>query len=392
VRTDFRETSPTLSGTCFGTDDLILARSVYESVFADIDPEWPNDPTGPLAAYWRAVDSHSAAYLIHLARVLWQLSNKNVTAKSFPILRNKVQMLLRPPSSTSYEETLIELEVASSLSERISPISFEPLVPAGLSNAPSKPTSPDYGLRLPDSDVTVEVTVWHWQVLRNWDVMTSELKTRLAAKLDRSGVRRHVSIELPLKASSDGILDVIAKTAIQEMSASATGELELDTTAGNAKIQWFEVPRFQSIDQVDFTQLPPGLDVAIVGACTVESVFGCSTQPIMNDRSIDDALRSLRKALDRKINQRHRSLPHVLTLGLGHQRLHWDWVLPMFAQRIWPNEKYKWISALCAFDPQRNWTLGAARTRLTFEWNPSATIPAPNSLRATAEAGASYHM
>jgi hypothetical protein len=144
VRTDFRETSPTLSGTCFGTDDLILARSVYESVFADIDPEWPNDPTGPLAAYWRAVDSHSAAYLIHLARVLWQLSNKNVTAKSFPILRNKVQMLLRPPSSTSYEETLIELEVASSLSERISPISFEPLVPAGLSNAPSKPTSPDY--------------------------------------------------------------------------------------------------------------------------------------------------------------------------------------------------------------------------------------------------------
>lgn len=173
VGTDFRETSPDLTGTCFGTNDLILARSVYAGVFADIDPEWPNDPTGPLASHWCAIDSYSAAYLIHLARVLWQLGNKNVIAKPFPILRDKVEMLLRPPSSASYEETLIELEVASSLSERISPISFDPLVPASLSNAPSKPKSLDYGLRLPDSDVTVEVTVWHWQVLRNWDAMTA---------------------------------------------------------------------------------------------------------------------------------------------------------------------------------------------------------------------------
>ena len=390
--TDFRKTSPDLTGTCFGNNDLIRARSVYASVFADIDPEWPNEPTGPLAAHWCAADPYSAAYLIHLARVLWQLSNKNVTAKSFPILCSKVKMLLRPPSVASYEETLIELEVASSLSERVSPVSFEPLAPADLSNAPSKPKSPDFGLRLPDSDVTVEVTVWHWQVLRNWDAMTSELKTRLAAKLNRPGLWRHVSIEIPIKASSDGILDVIAKTVIQEMLASTTGDLELDTTAGETRIRWFEVPHFQGIDQVDFVQLPPGLDVAIAGGLTVESAFGCSTRPIVNDREIEDALSSLRKSIDRKSGQRHHSLPHILTLGLGHQRLHWDWVLPMFTQRIWPNSKYKWISALCAFSPQRNWRLNAPRTRLTFEWNPNAAILVPDSLRAIAGAGASYHM
>jgi hypothetical protein len=385
----FLDASPQLAGTCFRADDLIAARSVYKDIFADLDPEWPNNPRGPLATHWRAESVYSVTYLIHVARVLRQLSNRNVTTKSTPILRTKVKTLLRPPSPNAYEETLIELEVAAALSERISPISFEPLVPPSLSDAPSKPRSPDFGLRLPESDVTVEVSVWHWQALRDWDSKINRLRTLLGSKLNKAGLRRHVHVELPIRLSDSDLKFLTAKTVLQQMAA-ATGELTVETNA-SAIMQWFEMPHFESIEQVDFTQLPPNVNSAVVGSA-IGSAFGFSYRPIVDDSWIEHCLPSLRKALDRKSAQRHESLPHVLTLGLGHHRLHWDWILPMFSQRIWPNDKYRWISALCAFSPQRDWQLNAPPTRLSFEWNPGATVRVPESLRGVAEGRETHHL
>lgn len=340
----FSTSSPDLAGTRFRVNDLIVARSVYADVFADLDPQWPSDPIGPLASHWLADGSYSATYLIHVARVLWQLSNGNITTKSFPILRDKVLMLLRPPTLAAYEETLIELEVAASLSERASPISFEPLVPDDLSDAPSKPRSPDYGLRLPESDGTVEVTVWHWKMMRDWDLMATELRNRLEVKLAKLGLHRHVAIELPIRLSNVDARNLTSSAVLQALS-SPTGELVRSTVVGDTRMQWFEIPHFQSVSQLDFTRLSSGMDTVTIGG-VVESAFGCS----------------------------------------------WDWVLPMFSRRIWPNSKYKWLSALCAFSPQRNWQLGAPPPKLVFDWNPGAEIPVPNSLRMMAQVGESYHM
>jgi hypothetical protein len=391
VGTDFRDNSPDLASTCFEAADLAMARSVYKAMFAEVDPGWPDNPIGPMGSIWLSHDTYSAAYLIHVAKILWQLSNRNVTAKSYPILCDKVKMLLRPPHVAAYEETLIELEVASGLSERISPISFEPFVPEELTNSPSKPKSPDFGLRLPDSDLTIEVTVWHWQTMRRWDSMVDELKKRLSAGMARAGLNGQISIDLPIKASGEQLLNTLTKAVLHNMKQETAGELVFDTHAGSAQISWNEIPQFQAADELEYPHLPANIQISAIGNVRVESAIGFSTRPIVTDGSIDGALTSLRKALDRKSGQRDPSLPHVLTLSLGHHRLHWDWILPMFAERIWPNEKYRWISALCAFSPRRNWTQGSRNANLTFDWNPGAAIPVPSSFRAIIEGGTTYH-
>lgn len=257
-----------------------MARSVYRDMFAELDPDWPSNPIGPLRSKWVSSDEYSAAYLIHLAQVLWQLSNKNTTEKSYQILCEKVRMLLRPPRDAAYEETLIELEVAASLSGRASPISFEPLVSAALANSPSKPKSPDYALRLPDCDVTIEVTVWHWEALQRWDRMVSELKKMLSNGMLKAGLSGQVSIDLPIRASSEKVLNSLAKAVLEAMAHAVVGELVFDTGAGNARIRWFEIPRFNSIEEFESANLPEGMNIAISGNLAVGSTIGFSVQPI----------------------------------------------------------------------------------------------------------------
>jgi hypothetical protein len=124
----------------------------------------------------------------------------------------------------------------------------------------------------------------------------------------------------------------------------------------------------------------------------IGNAIAFSTAPIFDDSSLEYIVTSLRRSVDRKSRQRHAAIPHVLTMALGHSRLHWDWLIPLFHERIFPNSKYKWMSALNAFTPQRNWTANTLPITSTFAWNPKATIAAPKSMHEIVEHRATFRL
>jgi hypothetical protein len=358
--------------------------------FADIDPRWPEKPVGPLASRWSHSDQYSICYLIHVATVL-RVLRMNVVGKSIRILREKAQELLRPPSQAAFEETLIELEVGAAMTNWTMPIWLEPLVPDGLAPSAPKPSSPDYAIKLPDADVTVEVTVWHWQRIQAWDRLRKELTKRLEVKLSGVELRRNLRIELPLDISNDD-LSTLTNPLLLERIVGEPGELVIATGGGDATIQWSDTPHFDSFESFKKTRLPEGVDMAVTGPIVIKRALGFSFKPIIDDTTFGAIVASLRKAIDRKSRQRHASAPHVLAMALGHHRLHWDWLTPLFAERIFPNNKYKWISALCAFTPQRGWRANSPLSNCTFTWNENAAILVPKSLHEIAENGATYRL
>ena len=58
--------------------------------------------------------------------------------------------------------------------------------------------SPDYGVRVPEGLVTVEVTVWHWEAYAAWHRMSGTIHTAFSARMLKRGVARNVRIELPI--------------------------------------------------------------------------------------------------------------------------------------------------------------------------------------------------
>jgi hypothetical protein len=226
---NFFNCSPTLEGTKFRECELLAARDTYRAMFADVDQQWPSQPVGPLASYWKRDDRYSVSYLIHVAKTL-RLLSFNVSDASMPILRQKAKELLRPPSESAFEEILIELEVGSQLTDWANPIALEPLVPNELKNSPRKPSSPDYAIRLPASEVTFEVTVWRWQRIHNWDNVRRELLKRLETKLAKFDLQRSFAIELPLHITTAD-LPILTSGSIVDKLIGDPGEATVETRA-----------------------------------------------------------------------------------------------------------------------------------------------------------------
>lgn len=386
----FFEITPDLIGTRFGEHDLEGAREVYRDLFRKLEIEnWPDNPVGALRVWWTQEGTQTACYLIYVASIFHRLC-RNVTSRSEQIFYEKSKRLFTELSDAVFAEQFAELEVAFILSHVMSPISFEPMVPVEQIGSANQPKSPDFGIRLPSGDIAIEVTVWHWQSLRDWDAAQEQISVRLGARLRRAGLARQVELGLPLHVQGADI-EAIASSGVVDTMRAPAGSTTVNLSDGEATLRWAELPVFPSFGEMAGSpQMAEGFGMGAVGS--TEKPFGFSVHPLFDERAFDEAATSLRKALDRKRRQTVDGLPNIIALGLGHHRLDWAWVLPMFAERIWPNLKYKWITALAAFTPERAWDQPTGTAMITFDWNPNAAIPAPQPLRDVAEGRATFHL
>jgi hypothetical protein len=151
----FLETNVSLQGTKFKQELLDAAKKFLVEIVTLNDHRWLKAPKGPLGSYWNQEDAHSAAFLINIADIFGVLQS-NVTERSIFLLKTKLKNLLRPRNDHEFNELFLALQFVRALSERVSPISFEPVLPDFLVFLGGRARGPDYCIRLPDGDVAIE--------------------------------------------------------------------------------------------------------------------------------------------------------------------------------------------------------------------------------------------
>jgi hypothetical protein len=377
----FLDHAPDLTGWTYSSDDLRYAREYLVSALTKHAPEWLEQPRGRLATLWRQNGYHAACAIIEVAQILYKLDRAK-TAKSVPTLAQKFRQLV-VSDGPQFEENFVELAVAAAPSERISPIAFEPLVPAN-ADPSALPPSPDYGLKLPDGVICVEATVFRVGALDRWDAEAAALKEALVRYARRKDVSTAIEMHLPLDFSRTDFPRNIVAGLVDQMRKHGEGETSIALSSGEARIRWRPIPHVQSPDEI-----PENCSVAVVG--TVSHAIAIHSRPVppadMNDR----ILGSLRKTLDGKRMQRRFEGPYYVALALGHHRLIADGVGRLLAQRIWPNPQYNSISGVMHFTPRRGYQATDPPHSLFLQENEAPRWPAPASLIAAFEGPENFH-
>ncbi|MGX9789626.1 hypothetical protein [Mycobacterium sp. MMS18-G62] len=379
-------------GAATPVHDIRRAQDFYRALFQKLeDQAWNDAPRGPLAEHWQRVDGwKSTNYVVRLASVIDRFV-PHIYPGLTPNFYRKLKSLLRPNDSFRYEETLVELEVGSSLSEIITPIELEPLVPLSQKLAPNPPKSPDYGLWLPESNVTVEVTVWHWETYAAWERMYDQIYTTLCKRLQLDGVRRQLRIELPINSPQEAISWLTNRRLCKEIRERDFGGRVFGADTGAPiVIRWSPVLHFDSgrdIAAVNATRVGPEVHwtegVDNIGSVVAVSGSACITE----DRAVV-GLSSLRRAIDHKKAQRDPARAHFLAMGLNSPKATWDAFGPIIEGRIWPNPKYSWLSGILEYSPVRTTKEGSF---LGYNPNPNAAVPAPDSMMRLMSGREQFH-
>jgi len=162
----FLETNVSLQGTKFKQEVLDSAKKFLVEIITLHDHRWLKTPKGPLSLYWNQEDAHSAAFLINIADILGVLQS-NVTERSIFLLKVKLKNLLRPRNDHVFNDLLLDLQFVRALCERVSPISFEPVLPDFWCFLGGRARGPDYCIRLPDGDVAIEFGAFYAEPPQN---------------------------------------------------------------------------------------------------------------------------------------------------------------------------------------------------------------------------------
>lgn len=378
-----------LVGTIWTPDGLELAKAVYREIFTRLNEwSWCETPVGPLGVQWKSSGMHPTSFLTHVAHMAGSLLYRHATKKSVPVILEKFRALLRPGSDAAFYETLVEFEVANCIAQLISPISFEPMVPPSTEPVSTKPSSPDLGVRLPEGDVTIEVTTWHWQSIRRWHGVTREMRRQLMDRLSKFGTAYDIELRIPLESVLHTDVQAMTGPSVYNaILAVREGEITVPTSSGDAHIIWKPLPVFDSLDD----WFRSGSSGAAVVGDGIARAGSCTVSPIFDESTLINAAKSLRKCIDRKRRQTVPGLTHLLVIAIEGV-IKEEWVLPLIYRQVLPNPKYEWISALCLFVPRRNWELGPDSSGLRVCWNDKARLPAPPSLRAAFDHGIGFHL
>ena len=355
------------------------------------DEGWASNPVGPLAYHWRTGTGQSAAYLTNIAAAITRLAT-NITRKSESILFAKLAPLLRPASKIAFEESLAEVEVGAVLSGNFSPISIEPMVPEELHDSPNRPVSPDYGLKLPETLVTVEVTVWHWERLARWEKMVQEIHRAIHARMAKAGVVRDMRAAIPLSAIPATRELMTSRSVCKEIAEAHNGILEFDVGADrNAKLEWQTLLHFPNQESIDWDLIRSTNARAWTVGPNIAHQFSFAWNPELSLVDMESGLDSLRRSIDRKRRQSIAELPNFVAVALHSGRANWNWFSPMIVERLWPNSKYHWLSGLMEYTPARLLPPPQGQGMLNFNINPQADRPAPPSIVRAAATGEQFH-
>jgi hypothetical protein len=374
-----------LAATKFRQEHLLAARKFLTDAIARHDPEWLRKPEGRLGWYWHREDIESVCFLIHFADIFGTVGD-NITQKSAGVFLRKLKELLRTKHQERFEETLLEMQFARALCDRASPISFEPLVPIVPKDAGKQTRSPDYAIRLPDGDVLIEITTFHFGALETWIRATKLLSEQLRYLLKKRRLSRTISVAFPLEFDSLSLLPTdLLVNIVDEMSNTDRGKIEIQIRRKKGILEWQPILLFdkgsQTLREAKDGELPP-----ILG-------FAYGFQPrLLEDDQNELFLKSLRNALDRKREQGSKSSPYVVVLGLGHHSLHVEEVMAAVRARIWPNRKYRWLTGLLVFTPARGFLKADQPPTLNYFFNPNAKVAPTKDLVKLLDNKAKFHL
>lgn len=365
-----------------------MARSVWRDLFARHLPTWPESPQGALAQLWRDPSPAAGCLLIWIAQVLFTVS-RALTAKSVAPFEDKLGELLRLEHA-QFEELVAELEVAAGLSERVSPIAFEPLVPEG---APPhrKPYSPDYGIRLPDGDLPIETTVLRIAQFERWEGEASRIAEYLQHRLKSEPLFRVLDLELRIDFRFDSIPRKCLREIIRDVTSTTEGERHLSSDRGLGSIRWSVPP----------VSKPGGQESVTLGQYNVtitegqlQSALYVSRRPRFEqqDGAADLVVKSLRNTLDYKLRKWGKiEAPYVLGLKFGHHWLNPQGMISAIAERIMPNPKYRRLSGVLRYTPP-DFAAGGRPHELFLLTNDAASFPVGAHVWDLFQGKAQFHL
>lgn len=391
-----------------GEDGLLQVERVqdfYRQVFELVgDEAWPSNPVGPFGNQWRGVGgAQSTYYLINVGNVLCTLMG-NASPGVGRTITQRIKTMLRPTDDHSYEEALVELEIGGMIAPRVSPVLLEPLVPRDWRPAHGKqPMSPDYGVRVPEGLVTVEVTVWHWEAYAAWQRMNDAIHTALSARMMKRGVARNVRIELPIGSPQEVVQDLWSHRFCDQVCDNEYGEIVTADGAAPRPIRatWRPMLHFPDPDNIDWDAVAANGGPPFAAGPNIGQMFGYSVNPCITDDDHNDALDSLRRSLDRKKRQRDANLPHLVAVSPTFPRIAvspsefaktWDVFGPLIDERLWPNPKYRWLSGILEHNTNRVAPPSELSYFVGYTPNPNATLPVPETMDRALKGETEFHL
>src|SRR5215467_3295407 len=385
--------APSFSGTIYTDDDLREARLVWTELERRYAPGWFANPRGLLVGLFEANSLHAACVLIEIAMAL-TVVHRNLTAKSVPVFKMKVASLLTAKDEKTFDELLTEMLVAATLVQSVSPIAFEPYVPANACGR--QPASSDYAIWLPDGPVAIEVTVLYVGQLEKWERRVRNIRDILRDKiLATTGIYRDVELELPLDFVPTLGAKLVERGVTNQIMRNEHGELQLAVGQQVARLRWRPMPIYEG-STFNPSCVPAetnALVVAAGGAAATKNGFGFTYRPIGDPQQFEKLMfASLRNTLERKRDQfRGKNERYVLVLKLGHHRMPAEGLHDLFRARIWPNKAYGWITCFANFQPRRQYTPDSPGPSLTAQVNQNGAPQAGPKLSALLNGEEEFH-
>ncbi len=395
MKMTFLDDTPDLSETVYNELALNLARSFWKAALLAHDPLWLKKPVGILSTKWKGSGPSSTCDLINMAADFQRLQDR-CEESSRLVLVEKFKELVRASDRRQFDALDTELQIAAQLSDRVTPIIFEPLVPLADLKASKKPKSPDYSIVLPDGQVAIEVTVINVGPLSQWDKQATQIASQLVSRVTKGGVNRFVRGSYPLyyfrtPPSAGQIADLAQRIIKQE-----SGEHRIVTGDQILSFRWEEYPIY--VVSGDDDGPPPTPPAGVTSFATTSgspSNIGpvCAFEYAIERGDHEEIfVNAIRNSLKQKRKQFEVEAPYLLAVKLGHSRMRHDVFIHTVLNRIWTNPEYEWMSGIVLFIPSRRCFKRDVNRKLKLLPNKNARNPLPDSINRVFTAGGQYHL
>lgn len=387
----FQTSQLDLTNTIFSSNDLQIARNYLLTWIRREIPSWLNKPQGLFGEYWKRDDVQSACHLINLARMI-DVVTCNLSPQSIPILNKKVKenLLRRPSDMQQFDEALTELQVATMLISRVSPLTLEPAIYG-------QKKAPDIAFQLPEGIVYLDVTVFRGGPLDRWEQANNRVMKAIERRITKRKRTLNVDIQLPF----DNInVDQIISQVLDKFDEGDRGEISI---GGKGVIRWEPFPvnivSYGEADNPEMSSLilsSNGVGGYHTPGATMDIAAGFSTDiaaPLPEDitRANELLFKSIRTKLKEKHDQFPRNKQSFYIIKLGHWRLITDQFIELIRQRIWTNDDYRWITGIIFFKPRQGYSSMDKGSEFILITNPKAKCQASESFVSIFNDNAHFH-
>jgi hypothetical protein len=296
-------------------------------------------------------------------------------------------------TGSSFDERVTEFVVAALLIPSISPIAWDPYVPANASG--DTPRSTDFAIRLPDGEAAVEVTVVHVDQLDAWSRGTKQLGDGIRERIAEAGAFVTLELELPLEFDRQAAQVLLQRRTLAPILQSTDGELRVPVGPhGDAVLRWRPLPVLTG-SEFDPTELPAAEFAAIQSSAPGAFASGGAMryQPTGSSEAVERLVfQSLENTLRRKRRQAEQvGGQYLIVVRSGHYRVPPQALLDLLERRVWPNPVYEWITGGAVLFPRVTYNAGDPAARLVTSVNERSSVKASPSLRAVLSGERGFH-